>query len=232
MPSASRSTTPVGIDLDVVEGRYAELDDHTVSFETFKQDLDVAPYFRGLPGDACTCQHLGYVTAGPDHLPLARPRGDLRRGRRVRRRARPPAADRRRHLDRRVQPDRRPAAGDGDHRPQHRGDGGGRRHDRASTRSRPSTAAWPTWPQSSSPGSRPASGPTAMFADGRVRRPDPPALADAGAGRRRRLPPPRGQPPVPRARSGSRPWTAPRAASCSSSRSAGRPRGSSGTAAS
>ena len=64
MPSASRSTTPVGIDLDVVEGRYAELDDHTVSFETFKQDLDVAPYFRGLPGDACTCLHLGYVTAG------------------------------------------------------------------------------------------------------------------------------------------------------------------------
>jgi len=54
----------VGIDLEVVEGRYAELDDHTVSFETFKQDLDVAPYFRGLPGDACTCQHIGYVTSG------------------------------------------------------------------------------------------------------------------------------------------------------------------------
>ena len=73
MPSASRSTTPVTIDMDVVEGRYAELDAHTVSFETFKQDLDVAPYFRGLPGDACTCLHLGYVTAGqitfrwPDH---------------------------------------------------------------------------------------------------------------------------------------------------------------------
>jgi hypothetical protein len=42
MPSASRSTTPVGIDLDVVEGRYAELDDHTVAFETYRQDLDVA----------------------------------------------------------------------------------------------------------------------------------------------------------------------------------------------
>jgi hypothetical protein len=64
MPSASRSTTPVAIDLDLVEGRYAELDDHTVSFETFRQDLDVAPYLRGLPGDACTCTHLGYVTAG------------------------------------------------------------------------------------------------------------------------------------------------------------------------
>jgi len=64
MPSASRSTTAVGIDLDIVEGRYAELDDHTVSFETFPQDLDTAPYFRGLPGDACTCLHLGYVMSG------------------------------------------------------------------------------------------------------------------------------------------------------------------------
>jgi hypothetical protein len=64
MPGASRSTTSVGIDMDVVEGRYAELDDHTVSFETFKQDLDVAPFFRGLPEDACTCRHIGYVTAG------------------------------------------------------------------------------------------------------------------------------------------------------------------------
>jgi hypothetical protein len=59
MPSASRSTTAVGIDLDIVEGRYAWFDDHTVSFETFPQDLDAAPYFRGLPGDACTCRYVG-----------------------------------------------------------------------------------------------------------------------------------------------------------------------------
>jgi hypothetical protein len=66
-------TTPVGIDLDAVEGRYAQLGDYMVSFETFKQDLDVTPYFRGLPGDACTCEHVGIVTSGqvtfrwPDH---------------------------------------------------------------------------------------------------------------------------------------------------------------------
>jgi hypothetical protein len=64
MPSASRSTTPVTVDLDVVEGRYAELEELTVSFETFKQDLDVSPYFRGLPNDACTARHIGYVTSG------------------------------------------------------------------------------------------------------------------------------------------------------------------------
>jgi hypothetical protein len=47
-----------------MEGRYAELGDYTVSFETFKQDIDAAPYFRGLPDDRCTCVHLGYVSSG------------------------------------------------------------------------------------------------------------------------------------------------------------------------
>jgi hypothetical protein len=64
MPSAQRSTTLVAIDIDIVEGRYAEVGNQTVSFETFKQDVDTAPYFRGLPGDRCPCTHLGYVTAG------------------------------------------------------------------------------------------------------------------------------------------------------------------------
>ena len=73
MPSASRATTPVAIDLEMIEGRYAELGDQTVAFESFKQDLDAAPYFRGLPDDVCPCEHHGYVTAGqitfrwPDH---------------------------------------------------------------------------------------------------------------------------------------------------------------------
>ena len=37
------------------------------------------PYFRGLPDDRCQCTHLGVCDRRPDHLPLARPRGDLRR---------------------------------------------------------------------------------------------------------------------------------------------------------
>lgn len=64
MPSASRATTPVAMDLDIIEGRYVDLDDQTVGFETFKQDLDAAPYFRGLVDDVCSCEHHGYVTAG------------------------------------------------------------------------------------------------------------------------------------------------------------------------
>jgi hypothetical protein len=64
MPSAQKSTTPVGIDIDIVEGRYAELGEYTVGFETFKRHVDTAPYFRGLPDDRCPCEHVGCVTAG------------------------------------------------------------------------------------------------------------------------------------------------------------------------
>ena len=42
MPSASKMSTPIAIDLDVIEGRYAQLGDYTVSFETFKEDVDPA----------------------------------------------------------------------------------------------------------------------------------------------------------------------------------------------
>ncbi len=64
MPSAQRLTTPVAIDESPIEGRYAQLDDYTVSFETFKQDADPAPFFVGLPGNRCQCPHWGVVTAG------------------------------------------------------------------------------------------------------------------------------------------------------------------------
>ena len=33
-------------------------------FETFKQDLDPAAYFVGLPDDRCQCPHWGVVTEG------------------------------------------------------------------------------------------------------------------------------------------------------------------------
>jgi hypothetical protein len=64
MPSANRMTTPVAVDEAQIEGRYAPLGGYTVSFETFRQDADPAPYFAGLPGDRCQCPHWGVVTAG------------------------------------------------------------------------------------------------------------------------------------------------------------------------
>jgi len=73
MPSANRMTTTATIDIDEVEGRYAPLGDYTVSFETFKQEVDLDRYFVGLPGDRCQCAHWGVVTDGrltfrwPDH---------------------------------------------------------------------------------------------------------------------------------------------------------------------
>ena len=73
MPSANRMTTSVAVDEPQIEGRYAALGGYTVSFETYRQDADPAPYFVGLPGDRCQCAHWGVVTAGqltfrwPDH---------------------------------------------------------------------------------------------------------------------------------------------------------------------
>jgi hypothetical protein len=64
MPSANKVTTPVALDLDEIEGRYAQLDAYTVGFEHFKQDMDPAPLFAGLPDDRCQSSHWGIVTSG------------------------------------------------------------------------------------------------------------------------------------------------------------------------
>ncbi len=64
MPSASKDSTPVSVDQEVLEGRYAELGGYTVGFETFRADADPAPLFRGLPDDRCQCPHWGYVVSG------------------------------------------------------------------------------------------------------------------------------------------------------------------------
>jgi hypothetical protein len=64
MPSASKMTTPVAVDLPQIEGRYAELGGYTVGFETFHHDVDSAPFFAGLPDDRCQCPHWGIVQTG------------------------------------------------------------------------------------------------------------------------------------------------------------------------
>jgi hypothetical protein len=64
MPSASRMATPIAVDEPVVEARYATLEDYTVGFEHYPQDIDPAPYFAGLPDDRCQCPHWGIVSEG------------------------------------------------------------------------------------------------------------------------------------------------------------------------
>ena len=64
MPSISRTTASRSVDMGVMEGRYENLGEYTVGFETFHEDADGTPLFRGLPDDRCQSPHWGYVIAG------------------------------------------------------------------------------------------------------------------------------------------------------------------------
>jgi hypothetical protein len=64
MPRTRRAEAPILLDEPEIEGRYVELGDLTVAFETFPVDADPSPLFRGLPGDRCPCPHWGVVLTG------------------------------------------------------------------------------------------------------------------------------------------------------------------------
>ena len=64
MPKASRETASRVEDMGVMEGRYEELGGYTVGFESFREDADATPLFRGLPDDRCQSPHWGYVARG------------------------------------------------------------------------------------------------------------------------------------------------------------------------
>jgi hypothetical protein len=64
MPKASKQTASQVQDMGVMEGRYEELGGYTVGFETFREDADATPLFKGLPDDRCQSPHWGYVVSG------------------------------------------------------------------------------------------------------------------------------------------------------------------------
>jgi hypothetical protein len=64
MPRTRKDEAPILIDEPEIQGRYARLGDHTVSFETYHADADPGPLFRGLPDDRCQCPHWGIVQSG------------------------------------------------------------------------------------------------------------------------------------------------------------------------
>jgi hypothetical protein len=64
MPKASKETASQVADMGVMEGRYEELGGYTVGFETFREDADATPLFKGLPDDRCQSPHWGYVVRG------------------------------------------------------------------------------------------------------------------------------------------------------------------------
>jgi hypothetical protein len=65
MPGIRKETAPV-----VLETRYGyvvravRLGDFTVQWESFGEDRDATPAFKGLPDDSCPCPHWGLVTSG------------------------------------------------------------------------------------------------------------------------------------------------------------------------
>ena len=37
---------------------------YTVNFTSIREDSDLEPFLKGLPGDSCQCPHWGYMLAG------------------------------------------------------------------------------------------------------------------------------------------------------------------------
>jgi hypothetical protein len=60
----SAQTASEHVELDGFEGHYEVAGDQTVGFEAYSQDDDPAPFFAGLPDDACQARHWGYVIEG------------------------------------------------------------------------------------------------------------------------------------------------------------------------
>ena len=64
MGKASKETTPITMDVEIVEDRSCQLDDVTVNFVTIRQDHDLAPMLAVLPGGMCQCPHWGVMSTG------------------------------------------------------------------------------------------------------------------------------------------------------------------------
>jgi hypothetical protein len=64
MSKATKQTTPITTDMEVVEDRTCELDGYTVNFVTIRTDFDLAPMLAGLPDGRCQCPHWGVMSKG------------------------------------------------------------------------------------------------------------------------------------------------------------------------
>ena len=64
MPRVSRDSAPEVVDYGPAEDRTDHFDDYTVSFTSIREDSDLAPLLKGLPGDSCQCPHWGYLFTG------------------------------------------------------------------------------------------------------------------------------------------------------------------------
>jgi hypothetical protein len=55
---------PEVVDYGPAEDRTGHFDGYTVNFTSIREDSDLAPFLKGLPGDNCQCPHWGYMIAG------------------------------------------------------------------------------------------------------------------------------------------------------------------------
>ena len=64
MPKVSKESATQGGDYGAVLDRFEEVEGYTLSFVSFREDIDATPLYKGLPDDRCQCPHLGYVLKG------------------------------------------------------------------------------------------------------------------------------------------------------------------------
>ena len=64
MRKVSKESASGGGNHGPVVDRSEDLEDYTVNFVTFRENIDHAPLLKGLPDDQCQCPHWGYVIKG------------------------------------------------------------------------------------------------------------------------------------------------------------------------
>lgn len=65
MPKVSKVTAAQIVEVEGYEGHLEDLEGgYTAAFERYSADIDLAPFFRGLPEDRCQSPHWGYVLSG------------------------------------------------------------------------------------------------------------------------------------------------------------------------
>ena len=64
MPKVSRDSATQGGDFGPVSDRSDQLEDYTVGFTTFREDIDATPLMKGLPDERCQSPHWGYIIKG------------------------------------------------------------------------------------------------------------------------------------------------------------------------
>ena len=64
VPKISKHNASHVDDFGAAEDHHEDLDGYTVNFVTIRQDHDLGPMLKALPGGNCSCPHWGYVLKG------------------------------------------------------------------------------------------------------------------------------------------------------------------------